>query len=166
MVIDGDNLVITVPGTDGSDARSLGQTARLFIRPVIGQPIPVEAINNPPAPPPGATRRVHPGRTSGRTSGAPPGAPADGPPPAPEAPPPPGSRAPPAPESPAPQPRPFPQEPTRPRHPATRRAVTGPGPADPAAWPARRGQGPASRIKFEKELRQSTNQSLLVLSVK
>ncbi|WP_207890753.1 protein translocase subunit SecD [Rhodococcus sp. Eu-32] len=34
VVIDGDNLVITVPGDDSSQARSLGQTARLFIRPV------------------------------------------------------------------------------------------------------------------------------------
>ncbi|SNS23771.1 protein translocase subunit SecD [Rhodococcoides kyotonense] len=35
VVIDGDNLVITVPGDDSSQARSLGQTARLFIRPVV-----------------------------------------------------------------------------------------------------------------------------------
>ena len=33
VVIDGDNLVITVPGNDGNEARNLGQTARLFIRP-------------------------------------------------------------------------------------------------------------------------------------
>ena len=45
VVIDGDNLVITVPGNDSSEARNLGQTARLYVRPVIGQPIPVEAIN-------------------------------------------------------------------------------------------------------------------------
>ena len=50
VVIDGDNLVITVPGNDSSEARNLGQTARLYIRPVIGQPIPVEAIKNPPKP--------------------------------------------------------------------------------------------------------------------
>ena len=35
VVIDGDNLVITVPGQDGSEARNLGQTARLYIRPVV-----------------------------------------------------------------------------------------------------------------------------------
>ncbi len=35
VLIDGDNLVITVPGNDSSQARTLGQTARLFIRPVI-----------------------------------------------------------------------------------------------------------------------------------
>lgn len=150
VVIDGDNLVITVPGTDGSDARSLGQTARLFIRPVIGQPIPVEAVNNPPAPPPGET---------------PPGAPAGGPPPAPEAPPAPGAE--PAPESPAPQPRPFPQEPTPPPPPPTPGAPSpAPGQPTPPPGPPDAGQDLASRIKFEKELRQSTNQSLLVLSVK
>ncbi len=36
VVIDGDNLVITVPGDDSAQARSLGQTARLYIRPVVG----------------------------------------------------------------------------------------------------------------------------------
>ncbi|RVW03460.1 protein translocase subunit SecD [Rhodococcus spongiicola] len=36
VVVDGDNLVITVPGEDSSQARSLGQTARLYIRPVLG----------------------------------------------------------------------------------------------------------------------------------
>ena len=35
-VVDGDNLVITVPGDDSAQARSLGQTARLYIRPVTG----------------------------------------------------------------------------------------------------------------------------------
>jgi preprotein translocase subunit SecD len=35
VVVDGDNLVITVPGNDGNEARNLGQTARLYIRPVI-----------------------------------------------------------------------------------------------------------------------------------
>ena len=35
VIIDGSNLVITVPGNDSSEARNLGQTARLYIRPVI-----------------------------------------------------------------------------------------------------------------------------------
>ena len=175
VVIDGENLVITVPGTDGSNARSLGQTARLFVRPVIGQPIPVQAINNPPAPPPGAT-----------PPGGPPGEPAGGPPPtgAPPAPPLPGeapapapgaeSPAAPAPQSPAPQPRPYPLEPT-PSEPSP--SPVPPPPGEPSASPVP-GQTPAppgppdprqdlaARIKFEKELRQSTNQSLLVLAVK
>ena len=30
VVIDGDNLVITVPGTDGTEARNLGQTAAAY----------------------------------------------------------------------------------------------------------------------------------------
>ncbi|GED97871.1 protein translocase subunit SecD [Gordonia crocea] len=43
VVVSGDTLVITVPGDDGRQARNLGQTARLYIRPVAttptGQPI-------------------------------------------------------------------------------------------------------------------------------
>ncbi|MGC2653703.1 MAG: protein translocase subunit SecD, partial [Mycobacterium sp.] len=42
VVVDGDNLVITVPGNDSNEARNLGQTARLYIRPVI-QAVPVQA---------------------------------------------------------------------------------------------------------------------------
>ncbi len=43
VIVDGDNLVITVPGNDGSQARTLGQTARLFIRPVIQATVPAAA---------------------------------------------------------------------------------------------------------------------------
>lgn len=35
VVVDGDNLVITVPGADGQQAKSLATTAKLFIRPVL-----------------------------------------------------------------------------------------------------------------------------------
>src|SRR5262245_42230522 len=101
VVIDGDNLVITVPGNDGNEARNLGQTARLYIRPVI-HAIPVQAAEQPgpeqpqspgapPAPPPGGA--------------APPGQPGA---------PPPGQPGAPAPGQPAPppaQPRPYPLEP-------------------------------------------------------
>ncbi len=53
VVIDGDNLVITVPGEGGSEVRNLGQTARLYIRPVIGQPTPAAAPQkSPPGGPP------------------------------------------------------------------------------------------------------------------
>lgn len=40
VVIDGDNLVITVPGDDSQQARALATTAKLYIRPVLaaGQP--------------------------------------------------------------------------------------------------------------------------------
>jgi preprotein translocase subunit SecD len=45
--INGSNLEITVPGQNGDQARSLGKTARLFVRPVSGQPQP--ALNKPGA---------------------------------------------------------------------------------------------------------------------
>ncbi len=35
VVIDGDNLVITVPGDDSQQARTLATTAKLYIRPVL-----------------------------------------------------------------------------------------------------------------------------------
>ncbi|MGH3677218.1 MAG: protein translocase subunit SecD, partial [Mycobacterium sp.] len=76
VVIDGDNLVITVPGTEGSEARNLGQTARLYIRPV------VHAIPAQPAgqngQPPGSPQGGQPQAPAGQ-----PGAPLV-PPPAPE----------------------------------------------------------------------------------
>jgi preprotein translocase subunit SecD len=48
VVLDGNNLTITVPGDDGEQARSLGQTAQLRFRQVIGSPVPAV-----PAVPPG-----------------------------------------------------------------------------------------------------------------
>ena len=154
VVIDGDNLVITVPGNDSSEARNLGQTARLFIRPVIGQPIPVEAVNKKPAEgAPGA-----PGAPPAGAPGAPPAPPgaAPGAPPAP-------SGAPASPVSPAPQPRPYPLEPTPSPTPSPTASPTSGAPAPPAPPDPR--QDLAARIKFEKDLRQSTNQNLLLISV-
>ena len=56
VVIDGDNLVITVPGDDSAQARSLGQTARLYIRPVTGSiPVSTRDANRTAATPPPAT---------------------------------------------------------------------------------------------------------------
>ncbi|WP_433508062.1 protein translocase subunit SecD [Pseudonocardia halophobica] len=49
VVLDGNNITITVPGDQGEQARSLGQTAQLRIRPVVGQPIAA----TPAAPPAG-----------------------------------------------------------------------------------------------------------------
>ncbi|MCB0933826.1 MAG: protein translocase subunit SecD [Mycobacterium sp.] len=182
VVIDGDNLVITVPGNDGNEARNLGQTARLFIRPVIGQPIPVEAVN----------KKIAEGK--GGPGGAPPsGAPGAPPPPpvppgeSPQSAPPGGSPQPappaespqPAPSSPAPQPRPYPLEPPpSPPPPAPSGAATPPPSSAPPASPAPGAPGQptppgppdprqdlAARIKFEKELRQSKNQTLLIFAV-
>ena len=55
VIIDGSNLVITVPGNDSSEARNLGQTARLYIRPVI-HVIPAQGQGQQPpsGAPPGA----------------------------------------------------------------------------------------------------------------
>ena len=170
VVIDGDNLVITVPGNDSSEARNLGQTARLFIRPVIGQPIPVEAVNKKPAEgAPGA-----PGAPPAGAPGAPPAPPgaAPGAPPAP-------AGAPASPVSPAPQPRPYPLEPTPSPTPSPTgsptasptQAPTGSPTASPTSGapappaPPDPRQDLAARIKFEKDLRQSTNQNLLLISV-
>jgi preprotein translocase subunit SecD len=83
VVVDGDNLVITVPGNNGNEARNLGQTARLYIRPVINA-IPAQPEQAPPSAQPGP---------QGAETNQPPA------PPAPPAPP----KA---------QPRPYPLEPT------------------------------------------------------
>jgi len=67
VVIDGDNLVITVPGSDSNEARNLGQTARLYIRPVVDVvPVPPQGEQ-----PPGAI----PGMPPGGMPGLPPGEP-------------------------------------------------------------------------------------------
>ncbi|MFZ1162784.1 MAG: protein translocase subunit SecD, partial [Mycobacterium sp.] len=83
VIVDGDNLVITVPGTDGNEARNLGQTARLFIRPVINA-LPVDSTGmqgGPRLPAPRGTPRLPNGQVPGAPGpgGAAPGAPAPGP---------------------------------------------------------------------------------------
>ncbi|KDE97680.1 preprotein translocase subunit SecD [Mycolicibacterium aromaticivorans JS19b1 = JCM 16368] len=202
VVIDGDNLVITVPGNDGNEARNLGQTARLFIRPVIGQPIPVEAIKQQmqaagvpgaggpggpvPAPPPGAppAGAPAPGAPAPAAGEPAPGAPAPAAgEPAPGAPAPAAGEPaapPPAAPAPAPQPRPYPEEPAPSPTPAPPEPAPAPGepptaapappapgqPAPPAApAPPDPRKDLAARISFEKQLRQSTNQNLLLIAV-
>jgi len=175
VVIDGDNLVITVPGNDGTQARNLGQTARLFVRPVIGQPIPVEAVNKSTEAPPGegpATTSPSEPPTSAPPRPAP--RPTQAPPPVAPAPPPvvaPAPAPPPAPtgggargQQPRPQPRPFPQEPTPSPTPAPGEPASSEEPKPPTGPPDPR-EDLAARIKFEKDLRQSTNQTLLLFSV-
>ncbi|WP_300019446.1 protein translocase subunit SecD [Pseudonocardia sp.] len=49
VVLDGNNLTITVPGDDGEQARSLGQTAQLRFREVVGTPIPAVPPVDAPA---------------------------------------------------------------------------------------------------------------------
>ncbi|MDN5757613.1 MAG: protein translocase subunit SecD, partial [Tomitella sp.] len=61
VVQDGDNLVITVPGEDSEGAKSLGQTAKLTIRPVLGSQPMSGAAGAPGAPAPGAPAPAAPG---------------------------------------------------------------------------------------------------------
>jgi preprotein translocase subunit SecD len=168
VIIDGSNLVITVPGNDSSEARNLGQTARLYIRPVIhviaaqgqGQQPPTGAPPGaPPQAPPGAPPQAPPGAPG--APGLPPIAPAE--PGAPVSPPPPAEQAPPA-EAPAPQPRPYPQEP--PPTPAPPPPTPGaPPPAPGAPAPAEKDRTLAERIADEKQLRQSDNQQIQILAL-
>ncbi len=173
VVVDGDNLVITVPGNDGNEARNLGQTARLYIRPVI-HAIPA-AGQGPPAdqaptgaPPglPGAPPGLPPGMPP-LISPAEPGAqivpPNPGEPPAAGAP---------APGAPAPQPRPYPEEPAPTPTPAP---ASGPAPTPapgPSPSPAPAPPAPpnpradlAQRISDEKALRQSADQQIQLLAL-
>ncbi len=150
VIIDGDNLVITVPGDDGSEARSLGQTARLYIRPVI-HAMPAQALDPEQEAPEGMPPLGDPG--------LPALAPAE-----PEAPirTPGDPAAPPAPGAPPAQPRPYPLEPPPSPTPA-------PTPA-PEESPAPGGQDDpkadlAQRIADEKQLRQSTDQSIQLLAL-
>ena len=181
VIIDGSNLVITVPGNDSSEARNLGQTARLYIRPVIhvipaqgqGQEPPGGAPPAAPGMPPGA-----PPAAPGMPPGVPPGVPEPGivpaEPGAPVSPPSPAEQAPPA-GAPAPQPRPYPQEPPATPEPAAPAPEAPPTPAPPPPKPGappapgapqpRDKQTLAQRIADEKQLRQSTDQQIQILAL-
>ena len=187
VIIDGQNLVITVPGNDSSEARNLGQTARLYIRPVIHaipaagagpaeQAGPAGAPPGAPGVPPGAPGAPPGGAIPGLPPGAavpglPPGAGAPGTPPDADIPglPPLEEPAPGAPAggAPAPQPRPFPQQP-----------APSPGPSPSPAPPPVPGASPApgapgggknvplaQRIQDEKRLRQSSEQAIQILAL-
>ncbi|MDT5243194.1 MAG: preprotein translocase subunit SecD, partial [Mycobacterium sp.] len=148
-------------GNDSSEARNLGQTARLYIRPVI-HVIPAEGQGQqpptagPPGAPPGAPAGAPPGLPPGAPGAPPPGAPAE-----PGAPPSPAEQAPP-PATPAPQPRPYPQEPP----PSPAPPPPPPGTPPPPGAPVPEGKKDlASRIADEKQLRQSTDQQIQVLAL-
>ena len=181
VVVDGDNLVITVPGNDGNEARNLGQTARLYIRPVI-HAIPAGQTPPPagqaPVGAPGAPGGL-PGAPGGQP-GMPPGMPPLISPAEPDAPivppsqdgagvtaPPAGE---PAPAEPAPQPRPYPEEPapTPAPTPGPAPAPGAPAPGGPAAPnpnPNPKGADLAQRISDEKALRQSADQQIQLLAL-
>ncbi|EUA55304.1 secD/SecF GG Motif family protein [Mycobacterium intracellulare 1956] len=153
VVVDGDNLIITVPGNDGNEARNLGQTARLYIRPVLnsmpaqsaepkppahqpapGQPAPAEPAPAEPGPAanPHRANRPRPGRTAraGRQAGRP---------------------APPYPQDPPPAPTPAPPAPA----PGARRPPRPPGPRGAAGRAARvagSAQGPRRAHRRREEV--------------
>lgn len=190
VVIDGNNLVITVPGSDSSEARNLGQTARLYIRPVI-QYLPAQGAQpQAPAGGPGMPGGIPgmPGGIPGMPGGIPgmpggiPGMPMPGIAPAePEAPiaPPGAENAEPAPPaSPAPQPRPFPEEPapspSPSPSPSPAPAPSNPAGSSPAPSPAPPPGAPpqpdpdadrAQQIQDEKALRQNTDQNIQALAM-
>ncbi len=192
VIVDGDNLVITVPGTDGNEARNLGQTARLYIRPVINA-LPVDsagAQGGSQLPAPRGPRGAPGGQPGAPAPGAVPGAPAPGVAPGlpgnqpllpgggdavePDLP----GNQPLSPGGPAvpPQPRPYPQD-----APATPTpAPPSPAPASPsptADQPAPPGLPPvqpgppdprkdlAERIAKERQWRQSTNKGVQFLAL-
>ncbi len=154
VVIDGDNLVITVPGNESSEARNLGQTARLYIRPVI-HVMPAKAPGPPQAgQAPGEAPPTVPPPGEPRPAEAPPAAPPPGEP----------TQAPPPTQAPTPQPRPYPQEPPPTPAPPT----PAPGPTSAAPTPPAAPKQPADlaqRIADEKQLRQSTEQQIQILAL-
>ncbi|MDI9956503.1 protein translocase subunit SecD [Rhodococcus erythropolis] len=135
VVVDGDNLVITVPGDDSAQARSLGQTARLYIRPVTGSIDVATRDANRTATP------EAPAAETPATDAPAPEAPADG--------------------TQTPQNRPFlAQDPTTPEAtPApgtTTPAPTGDAPSDGTD----EGDAAAAEIAAARALRQSTDQTV------
>jgi preprotein translocase subunit SecD len=170
VVVDGDNLIITVPGNDGNQARNLGQTARLYIRPVLNSMPAQSAQPKPPANQPGGTLPGGPAPGGPAPGGPAPGGPAPGGPAPGIEPLPPGQPAPPA--QPAPQPRPYPQDPPPTPSPAPAPAPPAPGapageappPEAPPAPPDPR-KDLAERIADEKKWRQSTRQGVQFLAL-
>ncbi|WP_405493341.1 protein translocase subunit SecD [Nocardia sp. NBC_00511] len=132
VVIEGSNLVITVPGDDGAQAKSLATTAKLFFRPVLNSAA-AQGGKAAPAQPQPSTPGVAPQETPSET-------PAPG---TSEAP----TSAPAASETPAPQNRVFPaQEPSTPSAPPTATQPDTP-------------QQTQTEIQAAKALRQSTDQA-------
>ncbi|MGH3871208.1 MAG: protein translocase subunit SecD [Pseudonocardiaceae bacterium] len=132
VVLDGNNLIITVPGENGDQARTLGQTAKLYFRPVItalaartAEPAPGGQAPEGQAPVPDPGGQVPGAGPGGQAPGASGLAPPSG-----------DSSQPPAPEG-APAPvapqlvQPPPDDPTPPPAPPA-----SPAPAAPSATPS------------------------------
>ncbi|MFI5716976.1 protein translocase subunit SecD [Nocardia sp. NPDC051750] len=184
VVIDGDNLVITVPGDDSQQARTLATTAKLYIRPVLqAAPAPgTQAAQQAPAPGqpavPAAPTQPAP------AEGTPPAGDGAGAPAAPEQPAPEAPATAPAPETPAaaapvsaedlevrpaqapgtplPEP-PAPAEPAPVPAPGETTPAPGePAPADESLSPQERAQ---QEIEASKALRQSTDPTMQQLAM-
>ncbi|CAM4069400.1 protein translocase subunit SecD [Nocardia ninae] len=137
VVIDGDNLVITVPGDDGAQARALATTAKLYIRPVLNAVPAAQRGQTPPAAPGTAPA---PGEAPPPAAGEVPApAPADSAP---------SVGAPASGEVPVPQPEPAPQQRVFPAQ-----APTQP-PADPNLTPQ---ELAVKEIQDAKAVRQSSD---------
>ena len=77
VVLDGNNIIITVPGEEGDQAKNLGQTAQLRFRAVIGQPQqatppPTDGSDQPtePSTPPSTEPSAPPSSTPPTASGS------------------------------------------------------------------------------------------------
>jgi preprotein translocase subunit SecD len=71
VVLDGTNITITVPGEEGDQARSLGQTAQLRFREVVGGPVAaMPPVADPAAPAGEAPATGAPGSEAPATDGA------------------------------------------------------------------------------------------------
>lgn len=132
VVIDGDNLVITVPGEDSQQARALATTAKLYIRPVLAATQPQVGGAAPQVPPTQGGTPTTSAPAPGETT-----APATGETTAPAA----GE-----PTTPAPQSRVFPAQ--------------APPTPTPAPGGTSTQQQQAKEIADAKALRQSTDQSV------
>ncbi|UKN41802.1 protein translocase subunit SecD [Mycobacterium lepromatosis] len=139
VVVDGDNLVITVPGNDGNEARNLGQTARLYIRPVLDS-LPAQSGQEPnPGSPAGTLPSLAP--TPPSHPGAQPRSYLQDPTPSPSA---------------APPPNPV----------STRAALPDEAPSFEQPAPPDPRKDLAERIAEEKKWRQSTKQGIQFLALK
>ncbi|MFC4126852.1 protein translocase subunit SecD [Nocardia rhizosphaerae] len=134
VVIDGDNIVITVPGEDSQQARALATTAKLYIRPVLAATTPQAGGAAPQVPPaegqtPQTPATDAPGETTAPETTAPADAPAEG-----------------EPVTPAPQSRVFPAQ--------------APPTPTPAPGTETFQEQQAREIAAAKELRQSTDEAV------
>jgi preprotein translocase subunit SecD len=183
VIVDGDNLVITVPGTDGNEARNLGQTARLYIRPVINAlPVDSAGMQGGPRLPAPRGRLPNGQAPGGPVPGGQPGLPAPGGQPGAPAPGAPGL----IPHAPAPgdqpllpgqplvppQPRPYPHDAPSPAPtPPAPAPSTAAGPPEAPLLPPIQPGPPdprkdlAERIAKEREWRQSTNKGVQFLAL-